>query len=516
MITLFPDQEIWVEGLRAAFRTHRRVLGVAVTGFGKTVCFAEITRSASARGNRVIIAAHRAEIVEQISRALDRMGVRHGRIQPGHPPTDDLVSVAMIQTLARRIERIAEPSLLVIDESHHAITGSYTAVTNAWQKARILGVTASPLRLDGRGLGEAFDTMVVGPPTRELIDAGRLARFTYLAPPQKADFSSVKTRLGDFAINELAEVMDKATVTGSAVAEYRKHLNGRPAIAFACTVAHAEHIAEQFREAGYKAASVDGSMSKSERESRVEAIGNGGLNVLTSCELLSEGVDCPVVAGAILLRPTQSLALFLQQVGRAIRVKPDGSQAVILDHVGSVARHGLPDTPRVWTLDSKPKRDRIPTQRCDVCYRVFVTDPGWRNGQTCNETAPGPDCILALQPATETAERELPEVVDGELVAVAPPAPVAAHVEWAPGIDVRTASGDSWKRLLRLADTRERLAEIARIRGFKRGWVHFVEQQRAGRRGPSMPFVAANPDPAPQPPSFAAVETDELAEALAI
>ena len=513
--SLRPYQDALVADIRGAFARHRRVLAVASTGAGKTVTFAYIATAAAAKGNRVTIVVHRGEIVDQISRALDAFGVRHGRIQPKHPPTDDAVQVAMIATLGRRLDRVPEPDLLVVDESHHAISPTYVAVFTRWQRARILGVTATPERLDGRGLGDVFDVLVEAPPMADLIRDGWLAGYDYLAPPERMDLSAVKTRLGDYAIDDLAAALDRATITGDAIGHYRRFLDGRPAICFCVTVAHAEHVAQQFREAGYRAASVDGSMTEQERHERLASIGDGRLQVLTSCELISEGVDVPVVAGAILLRPTKSLATYLQQVGRVLRPKPDGSRAVILDHVGNVHRHGLPDTPRVWTLESKPKRDRVPTQRCDVCYRVFVTDPGWRNGQTCNETAPGPDCILALEPAAEPAERELPEVVDGELVAVAAPPAVAAAVEWAPGIDIRTASGDAWKRLLRLADTRERLAEIARIRGFKRGWVHFVEQQRQQRRGPSMPFIPT-PAPQPEPPSFAAAATDELVEALTL
>jgi superfamily II DNA or RNA helicase len=161
-----------VAAIRQAFKRCRRVLFVLPTGGGKTVCFAYITLHAAAKGNRVIVAAHRQEIVHQISAALFAMGVAHGRIHQGHTTTDDLVQVAMVQTLARRLDNALEPRLLVIDEAHHAVAGTWSKVSAAWPSAKVLGVTATPERLDGVGLRDAFDDIVVGPDVRELIDAG--------------------------------------------------------------------------------------------------------------------------------------------------------------------------------------------------------------------------------------------------------------------------------------------------------------------------------------------------------
>ena len=171
-----------VAAIRAAFTQYRRVLFVLPTGGGKTVIFAYITSHAAAKGNRVIVLAHRQEIADQISVALTAMGVPHGRIQPGYAMTDDLVQVGMVQTVARRLEAIPAPALLVIDEAHHAVAGTWAKIAAAWPNAKVLGVTATPERLDGVGLRDAFDQMVVGPDVRELIDAGYLAPFRYLAP----------------------------------------------------------------------------------------------------------------------------------------------------------------------------------------------------------------------------------------------------------------------------------------------------------------------------------------------
>ena len=479
-IALRPVQSEFIENLRSEFARHRRVLGVAVTGFGKTVCFAAITKSAVEKQRRVIITAHRYEIVDQISNALARLGVKHGRIQAGHTCTNDLVQVAMVATLARRIDRVPEPDLFVIDECHHAVTGSYEAITSHWTQCRILGVTATPERLDGKGLGAAFDTMVVAPGMREMIEAGYLAKFRYLAPPTSMDLSGVKTRMGDYSIDELAAVMDKAVITGSAVGHYAQHLNGRPAIAFCCTVAHAESVAEQFRQAGWKAASVDGTMERTKRRDLLASIGDGRLNVLSSCALISEGVDIPAVAGAILLRPTKSLSLYLQSVGRVLRVDASGSDAVILDHTSLVHTHGMPDAPREWSLDAKKRKPAaVGVTTCEECYRVFPSGPNWRADQTCLNGAPS-GCILNTpdKPAERAA---MPEEVAGTLTEI------STVADWSGGLDLIRSPLSA---VLKTAKTREQVDAIRKARKYHPRWTHHIMSQRANRNfGDAVPFV---------------------------
>lgn len=458
--TLRPYQETAVAAIRAAFGGgRRRVLFVLPTGGGKTVIFSHIVAGAVGKGRRALIVAHRREIVRQISRSLGDLGVRHGMIAPGHTMTADPVQVGMIQTIARRLDEVTPPNLLIVDEAHHVVAGSWRKATVRFKPfgTKTLGVTATPERLDGRGLGEDFDVLVEGPQTHDLIALGNLASFTYLAPPAAADLTAVRTRMGDYAVDDLAKVMDRATVTGDAVGHYREHLAGRPAIAFCVTVDHARHVAEQFRSAGIRAACVDGSMEASARTRLIADLGCGSLDVLTSCELISEGVDVPVVAGAILLRPTKSLALFLQQIGRCLRPKPDGARAVILDHVGNVHRHGLPDAPRSWSLDSRKKRATpiSPVRVCNVCFGTFAA--GMK-----------PDCDVEVcgLAAGEGPGRAAPRQVDGML------AEVSDRPAWAGGCSLTLARGAEWKALLVAAAGDEmRLREIAKARGFHHGWV---------------------------------------------
>jgi superfamily II DNA or RNA helicase len=388
ILNLRPYQQKGVEELRARFRAgDRNVLYQLPTGGGKTVVFSYITEGASKRGNRVLILVHRQELIRQTSASLQEIGVDHGIIAPGFTPSFDDVQVASVQTLVRRLDRIHPPNLIISDECHHAGAASWSKIFNKFTRANILGVTATPCRLDGKGLGRAaggfFDSMVNGPPVSELIDAGYLARPKVYAPPVGADLSNLRKKYGEFVTADAAAAMDKPVITGCAVEHYRKLANNVPAIAFCASVAHAEHVADQFRAAGYQAASIDGTMHDNDRKARIAALGNGGLHVLTSCDIISEGTDIPIVGAAILLRPTASMGLYLQQVGRALRMYDGKTHAVILDHVGNVMRHGMPEEDREWSLEGaklaakgkKKDEDDIKVKQCEQCYAVHEPAP---------------------------------------------------------------------------------------------------------------------------------------------
>jgi DNA repair protein RadD len=260
-----------------------------------------------------------------------------------------------VASLVRRADRLPAPDLLIADEAHHALAATWQQLFATWPLARALGVSATPERLDGRGLGEVFGTMVLGPSVADLIRTGHLAAFDYFAPERVADLSDVGVRAGDFARDALAEAMDRPAITGNALAHYRRLCPGAQALAFCTSVRHAENAAEQFRAAGFEAASVDGALAADERNRLVRTFAAGELRILASCELLSEGFDVPAASAAILLRPTQSLGLHLQQVGRVLRPKPNGSRAVVLDHVGNVGRHsGCRPRARVQTRLGAP------------------------------------------------------------------------------------------------------------------------------------------------------------------
>lgn len=209
---------------------------------------------------------------------------------------------------------------------------------------------------------------MLGPTIRELVDGKYLSPFATYAPPRDLDLSQVHTRAGDYAADQLTKVMSNAVVIGSAVEEYTRLCPGAPAIAFCVDIAHSKPVAARFAKAGYRAAHVDGDTNKDERRALIAALGSGELQVLANCGLISEGLDVPGVVAAILLRPTKSLALYLQQVGRALRPAPGKAKALILDHAGNTYRHGPADAARAWSLEGRPKGSgEAPVCRCEEC-----------------------------------------------------------------------------------------------------------------------------------------------------
>lgn len=449
-------QEAAIAAIRAAFAAGARaVLYVLPTGGGKTVIFSFIAKSASMLGRRVVIIVHRDALVRQASRALSDCGVPHGIIAPGHTRTRDLVQVASVQTLARRLE-LYEFDLLVIDEAHHATAGTWAKVIAAYPEAHVLGVTATPARTDGRGLAEIFEEIVIGPSIKELIEQG------YLVPPivygskKKLDLSRVAVRGGDYDKKQLEAAMDTSSVTGDAVAEYSRLCPGAAAMSFCVTVKHSEDVAADFRAAGYRFKAVHGGLSISEIREAFEDLATGHLQGITSCDLVSEGTDVPNVRAAILLRPTASEALYIQQVGRALRPAPGKDCAIIIDHADNWFRHGGPAAPREWSLEGRKRR---PRRGSDELVAV------WRCPECLADQKPAPVCMNCghgYEPGGGGAQA--PGVQAGEL------ARIDAEL-------LRVKRRDEVRR----ARTLEELERIGKERGYKPGWASITYQARGGK-----------------------------------
>lgn len=371
MITLRDYQEKDVFALGQAWsKGYRRLLYVLPTGGGKTRTFTHVIHSMVMMGQSVLVLCHRREILDQISATLTIGEVEHGVLFAGMDTPDSNVIVGSIQTVDKR--DIPEPGFIVVDEFHHAASATFTKVLSRYPKARVLGVTATPERLDGKGLSPYVDHMHIGPSAEWLMQNGYLARPEYWAP-STPDVNGLKKRGGDYKQEDTEALMDKREITGNVVKEYVKHANGLQAIAFCCTVKHAESVAEVFTECGYPAECIHGGTK--DRKEMMERFRCGQTRVLTNCELIGEGVDVPSVGAAILIRPTASLTLHLQQIGRALRPKPDGSKAVIIDHAGNLMRHGGAEEHRDWKLEGKAAKRRVAGQglkQCPVCYRVYV------------------------------------------------------------------------------------------------------------------------------------------------
>jgi len=387
MLELRQYQHDAVDGIRDFYvQGYRAPLAVLPTGAGKTVIFSHIAHLTVSKGKRVLILVHRIELLRQTKKALDKNGVHAGLINANYTPDPFAkVQIASVQTLVQRLDSSRQDyDLIIIDEAHHANASTWRKIIDANPRARLLGVTATPCRADGVGLGTSaggyFDCMVMGPQTQDLIDMGFLVAPKIYAPPTALDFSDVDMVRGDFDKAQVLAKVDKPTITGDAVHHYKKYADGQPCVVFCISVEHAQHVADQFRQAGYRAEHADGSLADDERQRRLNGLGNGEVQVLTTCDLISEGTDIPAIACAILLRPTASLGLFLQQVGRALRPSPGKDFAIILDHVGNVRMHGRPQDLREWSLEGakrtkrsmKSDAENIKIQQCPSCYAIHL------------------------------------------------------------------------------------------------------------------------------------------------
>jgi DNA repair protein RadD len=453
-------QNTAVERVRSSYSGgSRRVLMVMPTGAGKTVTFAYVIASAAKRERDILILAHRAELLDQISAALNLAGVAYGVIAPGYPDCDAPVQIASVATLARRLDRWRDRfDFIVVDEAHHSVSPTWANVLASQPAAHILGVTATPERLDGRGLKEIFGELVEGPTTAELIAQKWLSPFVAYEPISAPNLSGARMRAGDYAVEDIREAMG-GVVIGSAVDEYHKRLLDRPTVAFCVDVEHSMAVAERFRAAGVKAAHVDGETSARERRAAIAALGDGSLQVLCNCGLISEGVDVPAIVGAILLRPTASLALYLQQVGRALRPAPGKNCAVILDFAGNVARHGLPDAPRAWSLDAQARRARKKTEGAPRPRRCECGALNQPRARICAEC--GADIRTAKERAeVEIALREAQRTEQEKTIA-------------------RMFPRDRWTWA---GSNVERLRLVARVSGYKPGWV-YMRLQSLTREG---------------------------------
>lgn len=456
-IKLRPYQNNAISDIRDCYSNNNKsVLLTLSTGAGKTFIFSYITKLTTENNKRVLILVHRVELLRQASNSLKALGIEHGLISPKYTPNKQaLVQVASVQTLTRRMDKFEPPNLIVIDESHHAIAGSWRKVIDYYSNARILGVTATPCRTDNKPLSDVFDVMVQGPQIYELIEMGFLVKPIVYGCANTVDLGEVRIKGNDFDKEETAQLLDKPVIIGNAVEHYTKLCPNEPCVVFCVSVKHAENVAQEFRNAGYIAKSVDGSMLDSERDNILNGLGNGSIEVVTSCDLISEGTDIPAIKCAILLRPTYSESLFIQQVGRALRKAPGKTEAIILDHVGNCARHGLPDSHRDWSLEGKKKVTKkresemdIKAKQCEECYQVYEPAPicpycGHRNAPT---------------------KREL-EQIEGEL---------------------KLLTAENTKKQKRMevgrADSLEELQRIARERGYKPGWAHMKWQNKIRKK----------------------------------
>jgi DNA repair protein RadD len=374
-----------------ALRVHDSVLIQMPTGTGKTVVASAITQRANSKSNKVWFACHRDFLMAQTAGTFKSFSIDYGFIAATKVANAQAENqIAAIASLKRRIEKLPVPDLVFIDEAHHCSAAGWTFCIEHWlgHGAKIVGLSATPRRLDGKGLGEHFGSMVTSPPVSWFIEHGYLADYRLFAPTA-IDMTGVHSRAGDFVKSELEEKFDKPSITGDIIANWREHADSMTSIGFAVSVEHSKHLTAAFNAAGIKAEHLEGKTPSKERSEAAMRLATGETKILWNVDLFGEGYDLSAQAGTevtveavVLARPTKSEALYLQQVGRALRPKADGSKAIILDHASNCVQqgHGLPDDEREWSLEGragnkKNSEQTIPIRQCPKCFRVHKPAP---------------------------------------------------------------------------------------------------------------------------------------------
>ena len=480
-------------------------LAVAPTGAGKTKIMSFIVSAAQQKGNSCGVIVHRQELVIQTSLALAREGVWHRIDAPDKVKrfairkqisefgrsfynADAPSTIASIQTIARRLDTMDKFDLGFLDEGHHAVAGTWRRLVDAVPKTKWLGLTATPERLDGKGLGIAaggiYTSMVEGPTVGSLIDGGWLAKPRVFSPPTQIDLSALHIKGGDFDAVEAAALLDRRQITGDAIVHYERISNGLPFIGFCVNVAHAKHVAEEFCAAGYRVKSIDADTDDYERFNSINGLGDGTLHGITSCNIINEGTDVPIVAAAILLRPTKSLAMHRQQMGRVLRSYPGKEFAYIIDHVGNCGQTvngvwmpnlGFPDDEIEWSLDGRKKGKRGASDRTAPGFAVTICLECFASYLSQLEFCP--HCGAAAPTKSNS-----PEQVDGDLVEVDHVAVTRARTrEQGMAKDL-----ESLTELFRRRDGAT--PQKARIRA--RIVIDARKRKEENRRGPELPLIA--------------------------
>lgn len=419
----------WQSGLR------NNVL-VLPTGGGKTVVMGSMAQDQKVPG---CVIAHRTELVGQISLTMARFGIQHNVIGPSstvkfcigqhihelgrsfYSPRG-LVTVAAVDTLMARADSVkqwaADQRWWMIDEAHHTLADNkWGTAIKMFGNAVGCGVTATPLRADRKSLhadqGGVFHNMIVGPSMRELINAGSLCDYRIFAPPSSIDVSNVKIgSTGDYSQPGLREAAHKSRIVGDVVSHYLRLAKGLRGITFTVDVEQAIELAQAFNAAGVPAMAVSAKTPDEVRAAAVKKLRDGTLLQLVNVDLFGEGFDVPAVEVVQMARPTMSYGLFVQQFGRALRILPGKERGLIIDHVGNVKMHNLPDAPRNWSLYSEERGKRgamdpdvLPVSTCVECFQAFEAKT-----RTC------PFCGHTPEPQG----RSKPEFVDGDLTELDP------------------------------------------------------------------------------------------------
>ena len=457
-LTLRPYQERDLAAVRQAMRTHRSVLLVQPTGAGKGTLASFIVTSAAAKGNSTLFMVQRRTLVHDMSRRLDKLGIDHGIIMGSNPRRKPWLHthVASIDTLHRR-EQLPKAALIIVDEAHSAVSPTFRKVLDRYPAARVLLMTATPIRLDSRGLCEVADFMVQGPSVADLISQGYLVPSRVFSFPVPPDTSGIRITAGDFNQKSQAAVFNKPKLVGDIVQHWKLHASERKTVSFGIDQKHAQDIAERFRCAGIECAYVDAETSDDERDKIWNDLDYGTLRIVSSVNTVSYGWDHKVVSCIIQGRATLSLGLDLQQLGRGSRPCSGKLDFLVLDHVGNTHRHGFYEDERQWSLAGgviKSSADAsFSVCTCRACFGTFRPGP-----LTC------PYCGAAILKRERTIEVE-----DGQLEEIRREQKATAIAAWQARQDDETKRAEF-----------EKLRRTGIERGYKDGWAKITFKVRYG------------------------------------
>lgn len=415
MIRLREDQEDVRGKLRVALRSSSSVLAFAPTGFGKTVLAAALIKLLFAAGKKVIFAVHRIDLIKQTASTFEKFGIPFSYIAAGyHFNPLHRIWIASILTLKNRLGKIPADYIFV-DEAHLSAAAGWAAVAAHYKEkgAKLIGLTGSPERLDGKPLGDVWDQMVMGPTVRWLIDNGHLSRYRAFAPKGVVDTSGLHVRGGEFIQSEVDALMQGKAVIANAVKHWRAKADGLRTIAFCPSVARAKEYAEEFTALGIPSVALDAETPQEERARAFIDFADRKLLVIFNCALFCEGFDLAAqvnrdvtIEAVMQLSPTQSLAKHLQQLGRGLRKKSD--PAILLDLVGNLERLGLPDDDREWSLEGRKKAVRdVKAMTCDEC---FATHPPAPVCPECGFRYPRKEAVAGGGRSIEEVEHDLEEI----------------------------------------------------------------------------------------------------------
>lgn len=443
MIQLYDYQQDLVDRARQAYHGgYHAPCIVSPCGSGKSVMVAEIAKLTTQKGNRVLFLVHRKELIDQIRGTFRAIGVN-----------GSMVDFGMVQTVVRRLEKMRRPGLIITDENHHGLAGSYRKIYEHFSDVPRLGFTATPVRLNGGGLGDVNDLLIEGVSVKWLIEHHRLAPYEYYAPKLIDTDALKKASTGDYTKQSMDNAV-KSTIYGDVIKHYRQLADGEQAIAYCHSIDASKQTAHIFNVNGYPAAHIDAKTPKDERNEIIQKFRDSEIKILCNVDLIGEGFDVPDCSTVIMLRPTKSLSLFIQQSMRGMRYKPD-KKSIIIDHAGNVNSFGLPDMEREWSLDSKKKTNTdsdISVVQCVKCFGAYARPQGENICPYCGYVQP-----------VEERKTELEVDESAELVKVGE-TKVVLDLEKAKYFNMTEDEAES------IGD----LYKIAKAKGFKPGWAYMA------------------------------------------